>query len=406
MIGSNADSMINRIMVKYCYLSRISIIKKIFLIIPFLVGVGFIHVWVTALLAISTSFFLLLRFKLRNINFKEILMVSLWVSFFFLYFYNYVPPEIDNIFVPISGKWYLINVVPVLLVSTLLVLSHDTWAKIEIILAISAGMFVFAIANSLCTLVILKPPYYGRAFHSVHHYVYNSPGTTILGSILPLVMIAFYGFKLSQRKNYNLILFIVISISILISLMFLARTTILMIFFSIGLKFGTSVIGRTNKVIPRKDIIRIVLLIIFVVIVLSLFTNYPSKLIERFVNGHYLIKLQHQIDYWNQVTYDFWSYPKARITMAEVYFHNFFYDSHRTSGPFTAIISYIIYGFTIFNTFKLISIKSKLGIDFLNLLLLFSAFLFTTIPWESSESQMIALYACITLLSCKKSFKA
>lgn len=406
MIGSSAVSMFNRFIVKYGCLSRIGIIKKIHLIIPFLVGVGFIHVWVTALLAIATSFFLLLRFKLRIINFKEILMVSLWIIFFFLYFYNYVPPEIENKFIPISGKWYLINVVPVFLVCSLLVLAHDTWAKIEIIFAISAGMFVFAIANSLCTLVILKPPYYGRAYHSVHHYIYNSPGTTILGSILPLVMIAFYGFKLNQKKVYNIILSFAVFISILISLMFLARTTILMILFVVVLKFGNSVFRGTNKVIRKKVIIGVVLLIFLVAIVFSLFSNYSSKLIDRFVNGLYLIKLQHQFDYWNQVTYDFWSYPKAGITMAEVYFHNFFYDSHRTSGPFTAIISYIIYGFTIFNTFKLISIKSKLGIDFLNLLLLFSAFLFTTIPWESSESQMIALYACITLLSCKKSFKA
>ncbi|OCC30885.1 O-antigen polymerase [Leptospira interrogans serovar Canicola] len=47
-------------------------------------------------------------------------------------------------------------------------------------------MFVFAIINSIATLVYLEPPYYGKAYHFFYKMEYNSPGITILASMLPI----------------------------------------------------------------------------------------------------------------------------------------------------------------------------------------------------------------------------
>ncbi|EMO30274.1 hypothetical protein LEP1GSC170_6229 [Leptospira interrogans serovar Bataviae str. HAI135] len=55
-------------------------------------------------------------------------------------------------------------------------------------IGIALGMFVFAIINSIATLIYLEPPYYGNAYHFFYKMEYNSPGITILASMLPIVL--------------------------------------------------------------------------------------------------------------------------------------------------------------------------------------------------------------------------
>ncbi|EMO07722.1 hypothetical protein LEP1GSC137_4232 [Leptospira borgpetersenii str. Noumea 25] len=62
-------------------------------------------------------------------------------------------------------------------------------------------MLLFAIINSAATVVYLESPYYGKAFHFFYKIKYNSPGITILASMLPIVLFCFNGYLLKINKN-------------------------------------------------------------------------------------------------------------------------------------------------------------------------------------------------------------
>jgi hypothetical protein len=151
----------------------------------------------------------------------------------------------------------------------------------------------------------------------------------------------------------------------------------------------------------------IFIIAITILTILTFLVSYSNitllvRIKDRILYGEYMVKAQHTIDYWSQVKNGFWIYPKAEFSLKENnWFHNFFFDVHRTSGPVTAIIAYTIFlltfGLSVINVFR----KTYYAKELLVLYVSFFPYLYTSIPWESSENQMTTFYAGITAMILK-----
>ena len=120
---------------------------------------------------------------------------------------------------------------------------------------------------------------------------------------------------------------------------------------------------------------------------------------DRILNGTYTVKMQHTTDYWMQISKNFFIYPKAEYNHSEhSWFHNYFYDVHRTSGPITAILTYSFFIFVLTISIKNYFSKTFYGKELLLLYIAFFPYLYTSIPWESSEHQMITFFSGMTAM--------
>ncbi|MCW7493183.1 DUF1229 domain-containing protein [Leptospira sp. 2 VSF19] len=245
----------------------------------------------------------------------------------------------------------------------------------------------------MSTLITADPPYYGRAYEFFTGSRVNSPGTTLLASFSSLLLLGFLGDKNVKEKR---LLYFLLGISILISLsisyIFIARTYFFVL--AIGTVFVVIRYASETK--------NLSFLFYFVFVVISILISVfefllPEDLSDRIVNGVYSRKIQHSIDYFSQIGQNFFIYPKSHLILDEFWFHNFFSDVHRSSGPYAAIFAYgavFLTFLSIFVNWRKRYIKSLLIIT-----LLFIPYLLTSIPWESSEYQILVLFAGFTLLT-------
>ncbi|EMJ93154.1 DUF1229 domain-containing protein [Leptospira alstonii] len=323
------------------------------------------------------------------------LIISFLLAYFFFYRTPVMPEHIDGKLYPIS---YAFKAFPVLFSFFIIFALPNAKQKEFFFIGIAFGMFLFAIINSIATFVYLDPPYYGKAFHFFNKAEYNSPGITILASILPIVLFCLNGYLFDIKKKSrwkHLFFLIILSVSISISFLFNARTffyiIILNVFFITAIQlwklFFTSSLNKVYKVIVA------LLSVSFLSFIFYIFLQ-DTQIGQRILHGEYSIKLKHYIDYWNAVKDGFFIYPKISIeNNGTFWYHNVFFDSHKTSGPITALILYV-YSFFIF---VIVCINSFRGnhrsIRYFHFYVCLIPYLITTIPWESSEPQMMALFS-------------
>ncbi|WP_061249432.1 DUF1229 domain-containing protein [Leptospira alstonii] len=323
------------------------------------------------------------------------LIISFLLAYFFFYRIPVIPKYIDGKLHPII---YAFKAFPVLFSFLIIFALPNAKQKEFFFIGIALGMFLLAIINSIATFVYLDPPYYGKAFHFFNKAEYNSPGVTILASILPIVLFCLNGYLFDIKKKSrwkHLFFLIILSVSISISFLFNARTffyiIILNVFFITAIQlwklFFTSSLNKVYKVIVA------LLSVSFLSFIFYIFLQ-DTQIGQRILHGEYSIKLKHYIDYWNAVKDGFFIYPKISIeNNGTFWYHNVFFDSHKTSGPITALILYV-YSFFIF---VIVCINSFRGnhrsIRYFHFYVCLIPYLITTIPWESSEPQMMALFS-------------
>ncbi|EMO16440.1 DUF1229 domain-containing protein [Leptospira interrogans] len=383
----------------YLFKFRIFSLPAICWICSTLIGFGTVNGRLS-LFVIGLSFIISI-FLLKNIKwnisstFSFLLVISFLLAYFFFYKTPNMPQHLDGKLNPIL---YVFKAFPTLFSFFIIFALPSLKQKKLFFIGIALGMFVFAIINSIATLVYLEPPYYGKAYHFFYKMEYNSPGITILASMLPIVLFCFNGYLLKIDKKLkwqNVFFLFVFLISLFISFLFSART----FFFLIIANIIILVLIRLWKIysIPNKGIYYkfiIGFLILFVSCSSIYFFLKETYIGQRIMNGIYSEKLNHHVDYWNTIKKDFFIYPKITIGSEYTFwYHNIFFDSHKTSGPITALILYI-YSVFIF----LIALKKSLKRDYrsfryFHFYICFIPYLMTTIPWESSESQMVALFA-------------
>lgn len=323
------------------------------------------------------------------------LILSFLLAYFFFYKTPFMPEHIDGKLYPIS---YAFKAFPVLFSFFIIFALPNAKQKEFFFIGIAFGMFLFAIINSIATFVYLDPPYYGKAFHLFNKAEYNSPGITILASILPIVLFCLNGYLFDIKKKSrwkHLFFLMILTVSISISFLFNARTffyiIILNVFFMTTIQlrrlFFASSLNKVYKVTIA------LLSILFLSFIFYMFLQ-DTKIGQRILHGEYSIKLKHYIDYWNTIKNGFFIYPQISIeNNGTFWYHNVFFDSHKTSGPITALLLYI-YSFFIFVIAVINSFKgNRRSVRYFHFYVCLIPYLVTTIPWESSEPQMMALFS-------------
>ncbi|EMO53654.1 DUF1229 domain-containing protein [Leptospira noguchii] len=385
-------------MVNFIFRFRILSLPAVCWVCSILIGFGTIYGRLS-LFTIGLSLMIsLLLLKQAKWNMYSILSLLLIVSFLLAYFFFYkipvMPSSLDGKLNPII---YVFKAFPVLLSFLIISILPNLKQKELFFIGIALGMFVFAIINSIATLIYLEPPYYGKAFHFFYKIKYNSPGITILVSMLPIILFCFSGYIVEIKKKLNPKLFFfvgVLGISTSISALFSARS----FFFILMANVISFFVIRMYKNFLKSDRsiyykIGICLVAIIVLLIGFYFFIERTYIGERIRYGVYSEKIKHHVDYWNTVKDNFFVYPEISFKENNTFwYHNVFFDSHKTSGPITALILYI-YSFFIF----IIALKNSLKRDlrsfrYFHFYICFIPYLMTTIPWESSESQMMALF--------------
>ncbi|PJZ89451.1 DUF1229 domain-containing protein [Leptospira levettii] len=268
------------------------------------------------------------------------------------------------------------------------------------LISISLGMLCFALVTTLFTIVYLDPPYYGKAIHPIGKFEMNSPGTTILGSISAILSICFLSEKTNKNPSYIAMTLFLLICALFISFIFSARTLffaflILILIKSFTYRQAFGIGKNSNSALHFFLFLIFSLLLYFFLRELTLI----RVLEKRIVNGDYLIKFQHSLDYFAQISEDFYIYPKADYKFTyHNWFHNFFYDVHRTSGPITALATYTLFVFSYGRALYNLKIGTYFGRELFELYSVFLIYLVTSIPWESGENQMIAFYSGFTAM--------
>ncbi|EMO60295.1 PF06797 family protein [Leptospira borgpetersenii serovar Pomona str. 200901868] len=397
----------------YLFKFRIFSLPVICWICSILIGLGTVNGRLS-LFTLGLSF-LISILLLKNIkwNISSIFSLLLIVSFLLTYFFFYKTPNMPQ---HLDGKLnpvlYVFKAFPVLFSFFIIFALPSSKQKRLFFVGIALGMLLFAIINSAATVVYLESPYYGKAFHFFYKIKYNSPGITILASMLPIVLFCFNGYLLKinkKLKSENVFFVVVFLISLSISFLFSART----FFFLIIANIIVLVLIRLWKIysVPDKSVYYkffIGLLILFISGSFIYFFLKETYIGQRIMNGIYSEKLNHHIDYWNTVKKGFFVYPKITIGSEYTFwYHNVFFDSHKTSGPITTLILYIYSFFIFIIAFKNSLQKSNKSFRYFHFYICFIPYLITTVPWESSEHQMMALFtglgALITTVDDKAS---
>ncbi|MBM9577283.1 DUF1229 domain-containing protein [Leptospira sp. 201903070] len=378
---------------------RLFSLPAIYWVCSLLIGFGSVSVrlsLLTIVLSFSLSIYLLRRIKL---NIFSILLLLLLVGFLFTYYLFYEVPVLPN---EIDGKlylvWYLFKALPVFFSFLIILGLPDATQKKLFFIGIAFGMFLFAIVNTLATVAYLDPPYYGKAYHLFLRSEYNSPGITILASMLPIALFCFEGY-FSEIKTHlkakQLFFGVVFLISLFISFLFSARTFFFIVLLNVVV---LSVIWLWRSLVfsEKSRIYKIsisLVVAISLILLIFFFLNF-TEIGQRMLHGVYSEKINHQVDYWTTIRKGFFVYPKIQINSSFTFwYHNFFYDTHKTSGPFTALLIYAYFIISFVLLLIRLTEKAKNAIEYFHFYVCFLPYLFTSIPWESSEPQMIALYS-------------
>ena len=377
-------------------------------ICAFFAGFGTIKLAITAFVAVGFCIWLLSNRFYNKLTRFSLLFFLLWITYLIFYALFYIPPIMVAAIDPrLDIYFHVLKSIPLVLLF-LVVATFDTLnQKVMTLFFYSFGMFFFACMTTIFTLIYIDPPYYGRAMDWVRHVEMNSPGTTILAGILPILIISFFEVDFFRRSFMKIILIFIIFISLGISILFTARSFLLLIPALIVFKLAFKLSRFRSLSVPLNKYILLfgVIIITFVGFSIKywhLFETFLADSYGRIINGNYSIKILHHIDYWNQVKSDFFIYPHIILTDGEFWFHNWIFDSHRTSGPLTAIIGYLIIFLTMIKVNLFVKRNWRINNGYALSFYFILPVLFTTIPWESPESQVLTFFAGLTALNHTK----
>ncbi len=374
-----------------------------------LMGIPIVCIFFSGFSFLPTPYFLLVNIgiimgvfcQIHRINFlsQEFGLGILWVLFFYFYYRFYKAPDLPDGWVGgIDLEAFLRNSTNLLSVFLIIALERSSSRKVKVLSCLPMGMLAFASLNTIFTLIKLEPPYYGRTYSFMLDIVYNSPGTTILGSMLSIYLIAFKkGFQ-NISKIFWILLVLALGFGSWISVLFTARTFFLVLILAILLLIAINGV-QTFKLGLDKYLLFLAFFSFGSLLIFYMNGDFLIRTMERLKTGDYSEKLLHHKDYFAQVRNSFWQYPRSTFTYPwHFWFHSFLPDVHRTSGPYTLLVAALIVIGTYVKSFWNSYQKTELGRESSIFLILFIPYLLTTIPWESSESQMLVLFAGVSAI--------
>lgn len=386
-------------MSEYLFKLRFFSLPLIYWVCSILFGFGIINGRLSLFAILISAIGCAILLKNTRWNFFSLIGLVLISAFLILYYVFYkipiMPPHIDG---SIQKIGYLLKSLPVVLTYLIVFALPERKEKERFIIGIAVGMILFAIINSVATLIYLSPPYYGRAFHYFLKTEYNSPGITILASMLPMILFCFNGYLFEitkDRKSEKFVFIFALIVGVAISFLFSARTFFFIIIANIIVLIAVrlwNMFSISTRSVYYKTVIGFFTLLVLGLSVLC-FMQF-TYIGQRVLTGVYSEKINHTIDYWQTIRSGFFVYPKIVIGSSFTFwYHNVFFDAHKTSGPYTAIILYAYAFLILFFAVRNSILKIPFSKFYLHLYLCFIPYLVTTIPWESSESQMMTLFA-------------
>lgn len=356
--------------------------------------------------------FALFAIAFKNTKFASLsitcwLGTCIWVCFLLLYYFRYITPYMPN---NLNGRldfwFFLLKAIPSFSIYLIIISSRRLYYKFLYTLSLTLGCLLVALLNSIATLIFLDPPYYGKAYEFISGSIMNSPGTTILSSLTSLLLISFASSKTIKNPIYILLLICTSMLAIAINVIFVARSYFFLLIVVLFLKFFSVFISKKfNEIINKYNFFLLVLSLILVSIVFLLNYSYFISVFNRIIYGDYAVKFLHTVEYFRFIREDFFSYPLSYYYRPEQFwFHNYFFDVHRTSGPITALVNYFLLFLIIIKGIINIISKHSFSKEIIIFFIVFFLYLITSIPWESSEYQMIFVYSAISamILSSKK----
>jgi len=250
---------------------------------------------------------------------------------------------------------------------------------------------------TITTIRHLDPPYYGKTFHFYDRTIGNSPGTTILASMLPIIYFCLFPeayLTPLKNKKVTLLFILIFSIGMYINYIFSARTFIYLMVLNIVIIFLLRIffLYRTGKRINVKKITTFFLVLICITLI-GLYLLKDSHWVYRMLSQNFNPKIEHFRDYISTVSKGFFVYPKITIhPEATFWFHNVFFDTHRTSGPYTALVLYAYFLYTFFLTLVRGLKGDLISLRYFHLYVNIFLIFITCIPFESSESQLMVIF--------------
>lgn len=329
---------------------------------------------------------------------KVLVLTSIFLFYIFYYIFYQIPvTPVEWKFTGIDFYGHSLRFLPALFTFVFLLTLHSRKYRELFLVSVGFGMMLFAVLMTIATVIHFDPPYYGKSFHFYDRTEGNSPGITVLANILPIAFLCFYPkVYLTPLKNVfqSLFALALLFLGLYINYLFSARTFVFLIGINITLILAFQIFSyyRKGKQINLKTIL-VASVSTILVILFTLFLLKDSFLIHRILNQNFDVKIHHFLDYYANIKNGFFIYPKVDIEKSGTYwFHNVFFDAHRTSGPWTALSLYFYFAYTFvlaaYRTVKGDEIQQRYLHLYINIFLLFV----TCIPFESSESQLMVIF--------------
>ncbi|TGL56530.1 DUF1229 domain-containing protein [Leptospira ognonensis] len=380
--------------------------KKIFFGLPneyfflgLLTGIGFLNYSLPVFVLGMFVFAIWKGFPFIQWDLHKVLVFSSILLFYVFYYLFYQIPvtPIEWKFTGIDFYGHSLRFLPALFTFVFLLTLKSRNYREGFLVSVSLGMMVFAVLMTIATVIHFDPPYYGKSFHFYDRTEGNSPGITVLANILPIAFLCFHPeVYLTPLKNIFLSLFALalLFLGLYINYLFSARTFVFLIGINLTLILAFQFFSFYRKGIQIN--FKIFLVASASALLLILFTLYALKdsfLIHRILNQNFDVKIHHFLDYFANIKNGFFIYPKVDTEKSATYwFHNVFFDAHRTSGPWTALTLYFYFAYTFvlaaYRTFKGDETQQRYLHLYINIFLLF----ITCIPFESSESQLMVIF--------------
>lgn len=369
----------------------------------FLAGIGPGKILLSVFVMYSLVIISTRSFNLNRINIWSWIGIILWGLFLLYYYFLYETPFMpENINGRLDFWQYTLKAIPTISIFILIISARNFNKKFIYLSSLALGCLAIASLNTIATIIYLDPPYYGKAWEYFSKTVMNSPGTTILSSIASIVFLSFSNIQNLKNLKFSFLLILTLFAAFSINLIFLARSFFFIFFIILLIKMFFNLLDLKQFKKVKVGFILYLSAISILLLSSSLYLIFSENLLKityRILNGEYMVKFGHTLEYFTLISDNFFCYPQSFYFRPEQFwFHNFFFDVHRSSGPFVAILSYAILALLLIKLVYNLKNKHPYAREMFAFFCGFFGYLYTSIPWESSEYQMIFIYSAISAM--------
>ena len=331
---------------------------------------------------------------------KNALFIAAVLTFSFTCWIFYQPTiykrsqEFHTILLPTSYwvsflAWSLLSICPLL--STSKAAERINFINLSLIGCALWGMMIMG-----TTMLKIPPPYYGNAINPIFGFSMNTTGIAYLLSMAPIAFFMNILIRRPSENNYLFLLFLALlfAASIYFAIQIQQRTFFIIAFMVCPLILGIYGFARSiNKYYLFSAIAVPIAYLLFKSFIESNFQEYRSldlRLLED-------LRFELFRNWLEQIANSPWIHPNVTFIPNKdhgpptPWFHNFFMDAQRVSGPAGIIVALMISAYIFYLELKLLFKNLQLGFSLL--IVLVSLFLIlNSAVFPDAELQFFLIY--------------